>query len=351
MDWKNFYRDELACPEGRTQVREIFDSLAASDEEVDSALRRRAVLSFPHTSVRYSGPVTGRVVAALYRAGARRVIALGVLHGQCTPLPYRDLFREYHRLTAVPARGDKLAREIFETFRGAFAPPPPLSTVFGDVPRFEPQGAGESPLREDAGMLANEFSLDTFLSFMAFQACRLECDPIPVFPVYVSMTRDPDGSFEAAGELARWLRAAAPRGTAVVTTADLVHYGHAYSAADEMHGMPTDPLDLTRHFRDHVEQTLAMALKERDYERSHQACSTTLKSDHRHVLPILAEYLGRGARHRLLSFALSDYQGILGVPPPCVVASALAAYFPPESDGEEFEGDREAERDAFASPA
>jgi predicted class III extradiol MEMO1 family dioxygenase len=351
MDWKNFYRDELACPEGRTQVREIFDALAAPDVEIETALRRRAVLSFPHTSVRYSGAVTGRVVAALYRAGVSRVIALGVLHGQCTPPPYRELFREYQRLTAVPARGDRLAREIFDTFRGGFAAPPPSSTVFGDVPRFEPEGVAESPLRECAQMLANEFSLDTFLSLMAFHACRLERDPIPVFPVYVGMTRDPDGSFEAAGELARWLRAAAPRGTAVVTTADLVHYGHAYSAAGEMDGMPTDPLHLTRHFRDHVERALALALKERDYERSHQTCSTTLKSDHRHLLPIIAEYLGAGAKHRLLSFTLSDYQDILGVPPPCMVASALAAYFPPESAEEGLRGDREADCDVFASPA
>ncbi len=351
MDWKSFYRDELACPEGRAHVREIFDALTDPDEELETALRRGAVLSFPHTAVRYSGQATARVVAALYRSGLRQVIALGVLHGQSTPLPYRDLFREYQRLTAVPARGDRAAQEIFETFRGAFAPPPPLSTVFGDVPLFELETAAECPLREDPELLRNEFSLDTFLSLVAFQACRLDCNPIPVFPVFVGMTRDPDGSFATARELGQWLSEAARRGTAVVTTADFVHYGHAYSAAQEMDGMPSDPLHLTRHFRDHLERALSVALQERDYERSHQACSTTLKSDHRHLLPVIAEYLGRGAEHRLLSFALSDYQQILGVPPPCVVASSLAAYFPAGPDEEEYAGGYEPERDAFASPA
>jgi hypothetical protein len=119
--------------------------------------------------------------------------------------------------------------------------------------------------------------------------------------------------------------------TAVVATGDLVHYGHSYTPPAEMDGMPAD---LDGHFRARVEEMLALGLARRDAE-AYAMASSELRSDQRNLMPVLAEVVGRGASARVLSFRLTDYSEINGVPRPCVVASALVAFVPraPETWG------------------
>ncbi len=339
MDWKSFYKDELSSPEGCAHAARCFADVY-DDPEVDAALRGGAVLSFPHTSIFYAGVPLARVISGLYRNGFERVIALGVLHGGTLPEDARRRYQECVALIDGPHSHPVRAAELFATFQGGFVSSRPAVTPFGELELARPdsidEDAGDVPvLRENPGLLVNEFSLDNFLALVVLRARELERAPLAVLPVFIGLTRGPGADFAVARRLGRWLAAAAGPRTAVVTTGDLVHYGHAYSAAREMEGRPTDPAQLTRHFRAQVEEALAAALHNRDYETFHRASSNALKSDQRHILPVVAEYLGSGARHRILSFCLSDYAWILGVAPPCVVASTLAVYAPSESPGGE----------------
>ena len=335
MDWKTFYRDELACPEGEEFLDRCFDRLPEDDEALDEVIRTGGILSFPHTSLRSSGEPISRVVAALYRTGTKRVIALGVLHCGSLPSDYCDQYEEYQRLTEQPGNDDPRIAELFRTFRGAFPVPRPLQTVYGEVPVLEVTNAPPDLFQDRPDLIANEFSLDTFLAVLALYARARGLDTLPVLPLYIGLTRGPDGSFDTADALAAWLADAVTSKTAVVSTGDLVHYGHAYCGQREMVGLPEDLGSLTDYFRGQVEEALSLALRDQDYDEYHRIAATRLKADHRNVLPVLAQYLGSGASCELLSFSLSDYAPILGVAPPCVVASALAAYVPRVRSGPE----------------
>ncbi len=188
-------------------------------------------------------------------------------------------------------------------------------------------------MRHRPDLLENEFSLDLFQCILAYGAAHLEV-PLPeVLPLYVGLVRDPAAGFDAAVELAEWLDSIRDEDTAVVATGDLVHYGHAYCVRHEMDGLPADTDGLTSHFRSRVEDVLSMALEHRDYEAFYRISVNTLKSDQRNVFPVVAELLGRRAEAEILEFTLSDYAGILGVAPPCVVASTLAAFVPAAGGG------------------
>src|SRR5262245_19118494 len=93
-----------------------------------------------------------------------------------------------------------------------------------------------------------------------------------------------------------------------------------------MRGMPEDAAALTRHFEGRVEAMLRAGVDERDLARAFEMGSTELRSDQRHLLPVIVEALGPGARSEILSFRMSDYAAINGVARPCLVASALVAF-------------------------
>jgi len=339
MDWKTFYRDEISSPEGRARIRRSFENLPVYDEEIDRVIRERGVLSFPHTSIFYSGDAIARVVAGLHRNRIDKVIALGVLHGNALPSPYRESYRQYIRRMsgAVPAEGGEEAWKDFHRLQGAFIRPGAIRTVFGELPCPFLDRIPEDLVHEDAEVLRNEFSLDLFMDLVAFHGHELGAAPIAVLPLFVGLTRDPGGSYETATRLAACIAHRRDERTAVVATGDLVHYGHAYCASEEMRGLPGDVRSLTPHFLSQVQDTLTLGLSRKDYDAFHHASTRVLKSDQWNVFPVVAELLGAGAEFQILSFALSDYAHILGVAPPCVVASTLAAFLPPEFPGGDAE--------------
>ncbi len=317
MDWKRYYRGELESSEGKRLVEELFHSFNGGDEGLIRVLQEGGVVSFPHTALRYSGPLIMRTVASLlHLPELRRTIALGVLHTGTLPEPYAELYRRAQE-----------GGEGWERLAGGFVPPgEAIRTPFGEVPLAHTPV--QSPLQRGGAILAHEFSLDTFFSLYAYAAGKMGMKAPPVLPIYVGMTRNPHtDSFQTAAELARAIAAVAGPGTAVVATGDVVHYGLPYGDHPGSDGLPRDSGGLARHFRTQVERTLKLALAG-DHGAAFALLEKVLKSDQRYLLPVIAELLGTGARFEVLEFELSDYSWILEVAPPCVVASSLIAFRP-----------------------
>ena len=314
MDWKPYYLAECR----KSGARDTIASWLTSDSVVEGVVRRRGVLSFPHTALSFAGPLQARVVRALYEdRSVERVLALGVLHSGGL-----EINRTALDAAAPPAR----RREAFGIVRGAFVSCENVAeTPFGRVPTWNAPETSE--VRTDsAGLLAAEFSLDTFQGVLRVAADAFGRRPLPALSVYVGMTRDPvSRSFEAAEAVADWIRGTADGSTAVVATGDLVHYGTAYGGAWAA-GNPLSNEELEEVLRPDVERVLATAFVERNWEEAYRLSHERLGNDQREMLAALSSYLGAGAPPRLLSFELSDYAAILGADPPCVVASALAAY-------------------------
>jgi hypothetical protein len=313
MDWKTHYQAELAQSDGRDRVAAWLRR--PIDERVVSALARGAILSFPHTTLDYAGPLQASVVSGLCEAGIDRVVALGVLHSGGVPV---------YRRALDPAEPPEVRARCFAEVEGAFAlPAERIETPFGPLPA---RPAGGGPVRVDrADLLEREFSLDTFASVLKLASEVLARPPIPVTAVFVGMTRNPaTGSFETARRAASWLRRIVDGRTAVVTTGDVVHYGTAYGLAESDAG-EADQSALERAFRLRVEQVLAQAMNGED-ETAYHASLDELRNDQREILPVLASFLGPHAAFEILSFSLSDYSRILSTPPPCYVASALLSY-------------------------
>lgn len=314
MEWKSYYADECRA----AGARKAIEAWLVTDAALYQAVRRRAVVSFPHTALRYAGPRQARLVRALYETeGVERVLALGVLHGSGIE-PYR---------TALDAAAPAARRtEGYAEVRGAFlACDPEVETPFSAGRVWDAELC--SAVRVDpTGLLAGEFSLDTFRGVVRVAADYLGRRPLPVLCVYVGMTRDPvSGSFGVADELAGWLRAHVSPSTALVATGDLVHYGTAYGGA-WLPGNPASGDALERPLRRAVEHLLAAAFVKRDREAAYRLSRERLGNDQRELLAPLSGFMGPGARATLHEFELSDYAGILDVAPPCVVASALGVY-------------------------
>jgi hypothetical protein len=245
------------------------------------------------------------------------VIALGVLHSSGV-----DTYR-----TALDDRQtDDVRRAALAEVAGGWAcPGDAIETPFGDLPSIAATEDDHVPVRLDrSGVLSDEFSLDTFCALLRRAADLLAVSPPSVLRLFVGPTRDPiDGSFAVAERLAEWIRATTDRATAIVTTGDLVHYGTAYGDPDADASQPLD--GITERFRDVVDRALRAGLAGRDWESAHHLSSDLLRNDQREILPVVSALLGP-AEARLLHFELSDYAGILDVAPPCLVATALAAY-------------------------
>jgi predicted class III extradiol MEMO1 family dioxygenase len=315
VDWKQFYERERAG-EG---AREAIEAWLLPEPKLIAAIARRAVVSFPHTALRYAGPLQAKVVRALYESrGIERVLALGVLHSGGL-----DVYQ-----TALDERVELERRALaFRAVRGAFLPAgDSLETTYGVVPRWTPLAGAEDVRADRDGLLGAEFSLDMFQSVVRVAADALGRRPLPVLPVYIGMTRDPvSGSFESADRVADWIRFHVDRSTAIVATGDLIHYGTAYGGA----WVPGNPISIEalRHaLEPEVERVFAAAFGDRDWETAYRLSRGRLGNDQREMLAVVSSVLGKGASGALLSFELSDYAEILGVAPPCVVASILAFY-------------------------
>jgi hypothetical protein len=319
VDWKDFYRDELAAPAGRAAVDSAIARHAAGDAEVIDALRSRGVVSFPHVTLRDSADPIAHVVQSILAVGARRVVALGVLHGGTLQVPLRGDLAEFHR-------GSPRAAEIFRRLGGAFVDRGPATTPWGDVPDG-PLPATSDVVRENSAALANEFSLDLFLALLAAAARGRGVAPPAVTRVFVSVTRDPSGSFAAATAVADAVRPLLDDDAVCVATGDLVHYGNSYTPPAEMESLPLDAASLVTKVRPRIDAMHEAALARRDFAAAY-ATASEIRSDQRNVLPVIAELLGRGARATVLSFGLANYAAINGVAPPCFVASALVAFRP-----------------------
>jgi hypothetical protein len=230
------------------------------------------------------------------------------------------------RVAQDPVASPAERREAFDAVSGAFLTSPSAAdTPLGRSPLWT---VPEEPrlVRQDVdGILRDEFSLDSFLALSAAFAARRGRDAIPVLPLYIGVTRDPDtGAFGVAERLARWLRDAASSGTAIVATGDLVHCGTHYGSPLTAFGC-RDAAAAEPVLRREVESALVAALRG-DLDLAYRISTERLRNDQREMLPVLAGMVGPGGGHRLLYFSLSDYATILDVPPPCCVASALVRF-------------------------
>jgi predicted class III extradiol MEMO1 family dioxygenase len=315
VNWKAYYEGEWTAPGTAGRVAAWVAERA--DEALVDAVARGAILSFPHTALRYAGALQAAVLRALYGAGVRRIVALGVVHGVAFPA-----VRVAQDGAASPAE----RREAFDAASGGFLTLlRPADTPLGRAPLWTaPQEPGL--VRRDAdGMLRDEFSLDSFLALSAAFAARHGRGAIPVLPLYVGVTRDPEtGAFDVAERLARWLRDVACSGTAIVATGDLVHCGDPYGSPLSAFGCH-DADSAEPVLRCEVERALAAALRG-DLDLAYRLSAERLRNDQREMLPVLAGLVGPGGSSRLLHFLLSDYAPILDVPPPCCVASALVRF-------------------------
>ena len=316
MEWKSYYRAELEHPDVRATLTQMLHATGSgwlgTRKDIGMQLPDRAIVSFPHTAVAYSGSLQAQVVAELYQSGIQRVIAMGVLHS--------------HGIEAFQHALDEMApgleREAaYEQVSGGWLPDATeFMSPFGKLELAQPK-PGDILRIDTNGLLAHEFSLDTFLSIVRLGEEIYACEPLEVFPIYVGMTRHPRGKgFETASLLARRVAELWDENTAVVATGDVVHYGTPYGPERVKSN------NLEKHFRSQLEGSFARALEDGNWPLAYRLAQTILQSDQRELLPVLGNLLGGGIKQEILAFSLSDYAPIFECAPPCVVASALIAY-------------------------
>jgi hypothetical protein len=301
VDWKRWYAEQARSDRGRALVAESIARVRA-DDPLRAALSRGGAASFPHVTLESSADALARVAVAVLAGEFERVLALGVLHGSTAPEAYRPSFA-----AAVAGDEDALAR-----VGGAF-----VEESFDGLPRSRRLRVGGDLLRE-------EFSLDLFGAVLDAAAVARGEAPPPLVRAYVGPTTTESGSI--AAEVADALRPLVTPRTALVATGDLVHAGHGYSTDEETAALPLDRAARRAGFLGEVSSVLEGTLRGGSAARAADEASRRLRSDMRHVLPVLAALLGPGARAEVLAFDLADYAPILGRPDPCEVASALVMF-------------------------
>lgn len=318
MDWKTYYRDELADPVWEARLTEWLEQ--GPDRRVADALAEGGIVSMPHTAAGYSGRMIAGLVSSLYASGTRRVLALGVLH--TSMVPQSAVARDSRR-----PLGER--REAADALSGVILPAETtIDTPYGPLPAWRPAEDPDVVRIDRHGVLSGEFSLDTLAAILSLGARTAGRAPLPLLRAYVGLTRDPiDETFLMADRVADWVRHAWTPGTAVVTTGDLVHFGTAYGMAEDDPRKECHFAVLASLFRDEVWAMLTSGIIRSD-EYAYRRGSDDLNSDQREILPILPRLLGEHAGCEILEFSLSDYAGILEAPPPCLVASAAVAYLP-----------------------
>jgi hypothetical protein len=170
MDWKSYYQNELTSTEGQAFVHRCFQRHRQGDPQIARVLEAQGIISFPHTSIYYTGESFARLISTLCQIKMEKIIALGVLHGAKLP--------------------------------GAFIPTTPIETSFGMIPRHPVV----QRTKTNDELLANEFSLDAFLSLNALYAREQGLRPLSILSLYIGLTRDLAGSFAIATQIAQWLR-------------------------------------------------------------------------------------------------------------------------------------------------
>ena len=319
MDWKRFYAAELADPRGRAEVAAALARHRGGDARFGAALRAGAIVSFPHVTVHDSGDFIATVVESILAARAKRVVAIGVLHGSVLPAPFDDC---YASLRDDTPKG----RQAFARLRGAFVDTSAVATAFGHID--ETISPREDPLlHDDPAVLRHEFSLDLFLAFLAASAHAHGVRPPEVMRVYVSVVRDPMGGFDTVRPLAAAIEKLLGDDTVCLATGDLAHLGHGYGADEETARLPADETELTKTLAASLRDMHEAALGRQDFTTAWDI-GTRLRSDQRQILPVIAELLGHGATCEPLALRLSDYADINGQPRPCFVAAALNLFRP-----------------------
>lgn len=328
MDWRTHCRNDLQQEKTKERILSWIDQHALGDKSITDVLRNGGLVSFPHTTLDYSGEMTTKVVTSLYASGVERVVALGVIHAGALSKRYQVAFAELLNPLAEPAA----RRNDLETFGGAFIRSD-SQTAFGSI-RLIPPIKSWKRIRMDDSLLEGEFCLDYFLAILRLAADRLEREPLAVLPIYSGASFDPTtGSFALATEVAAEIAGLRDGKTAIVITGDLVHYGTTYSEQGEMDGKPTTIAELESYFLPLVEQVFRLITKEKDYLTAFNLLNKTLHNDQRFLLPVVGELLGNDAGFEIMEFHLSDYAPIWQVSPPCVVASSVVT-LTPRQDGE-----------------
>jgi len=320
MDWKRFYATELADARGRDAVAAALASARGGDLRLVAALRAGAIASFPHVTIRDSADLIATVVESLLATRARRVVALGVLHGSVLPAPFNECFSSLRDDTAE-------GHEAFARLHGAFVDTSAVVTAFGPID--ETRSPGLDPLlRDQPAVLRHEFSLDLFLAFLAASASAHGVRPPDVIRVYVSVVRDPTGGYATVRSLATSIGKLLGGDTVCVATGDVAHLGHGYGLDEETARLPSNESELTALLAASLCDMHEAALSRHDFATAWDI-GTRLRSDQRQILPVIAELLGPGACCEPLLLRLSDYAGINDRPRPCFVAAALNLFVKP----------------------
>jgi hypothetical protein len=281
IKWKPYYRREFDLP-GTADYLEMVFSRAEKAPFLDHFINNGAILSFPHTALHYAALAQSRVVVALYRAGVKRIVALGVLHvwGHTAS---SSLYRQAMNEEESPS----LRRDAFSALAGAFVPPHPfLQTPFGVIPlAFSPLPKNDTICQDRSQLLEEEFSLDTFLSLLNYYYLLHNQSPPEIVPLYIGMTRNPlTNSFETASQIARVIQKIME--------------------------------ELEKVFREEIDVVLNLVLKRKDYVQAFSKLDQLLNNDQRYLLPVISECLGNDAGYDIISFQLSDYAAINKGDPP-----------------------------------
>lgn len=249
------------------------------------ALAAGGSLIFPHASIAVCGHQIAGAVHAVLDAGARRVIALGVLHALTDEL---DAARR-----RVAAGGEPAAEASWGI-----------------------QGPGLAG-RED---WRREFSLDHFGWLLAAECARRGCAEPERIDRYPFLAAGAPERLPGFAELAALAREA---GTVIVATGDLFHHGRGYG---DGRAEALDPeaggLALARR---RIGEGLEL-LGRGEHAAFQQHC-VAVKSDARDVGQVLRELIGPCCGE-LLDIVADDMSGPYQAPAPTWVAGALVALVP-----------------------
>ncbi|MCB1162823.1 hypothetical protein KDL67_09075 [bacterium] len=244
-------------------------------------LEAGGALLFPHTSAAVCGHQIAAVVHAVLDAGARQVLALGVLHG--------------------------LSPELADARRRVAA---------GGDPANEPAWGVQGPGLDARQDWRREFSLDHFAWLLAAEAARRDV-PAPAlvarFPFLAGVAPERMPGFDELASLV------SEPGTVLVATGDLVHHGHGYGDTAPL--APGDGGLAMAAARIDAGFALLAAGDRAGYQ---EHCVRT-KSDARDVGPVLRELLGP-CRWRVHDLVTDDMSGPYQATPPTWVAGALVEF-------------------------
>jgi len=240
---------------------------------------------FPHASIGVCGHQIAAAVHAVLDAGARRVLALGVLHGLT------------EALAAARAR-----------------------VAAGGDPALEAGWGIQGPGCAGAEDWRREFSLDHFVWLLEAECTRRGVAPPALDLRYPFLAGDAPERLPGFVELAA---AAREPGTVIVATGDLCHHGRGYGESAEMALAPAaGGLALARRSIGEGLDLLA-----RGDHAAYQAHCVRTKSDARDVGQVLRALIGPFT-WELLDLVADDMTEPYQAPAPTWVAGALVTLIP-----------------------